>query len=119
MAAHPSQSSTAPKPTHSSTSTGGACANNSSTAALAVNNDLTATPFPYAFSPSTISVKCGGTVKITNNTSTTHTMTPNNGGFSDTQIGSGSVSVRMSYKGTFSFYCAYHSNMTGKVTVTS
>ena len=58
-------------------------------------------------------------MQITNNTVADHTMSPTSGGFSDTAVGaSGHATVRMSYKGTFSFYCMYHSNMTGKVTVT-
>jgi len=83
-------------------------------------DDATATPYPYAFSPASVSVACGGTVKVTNNTLTDHTMSPAHGGFSDSgDVPAGSMAtVRFSYRGTFSFFCTYHSNMTGSVKVT-
>lgn len=73
----------------------------------------------YAFSPQNVTVACGGVVAITNNSTAPHNVTPSHGGFA----GSGDIeptmggSVRMSYRGTFSFYCTIHSYMTGKITV--
>jgi plastocyanin len=74
----------------------------------------------YAFSPASLTVTCGGTVKISNNSTAPHTMSPSHGGFTD----SGDVeptmtaSVRFSYRGTFSFFCSIHPYMTGSVKAT-
>jgi plastocyanin len=83
-------------------------------------NDPTASPTaPYSFSPKSLAVTCGGTVKITNNTAYVHTMSPTSGGFTDSgDVGAGLMAtVRFSYRGTFGFYCGYHPNMNGTVKV--
>jgi plastocyanin len=109
---HPTVAKTSPKPTSTAASP---CPNNTSSTALAMVNSGT----EYAFSPASLSVTCGGTVKITNNSTYAHTMSPSHGGFSD----SGDVepamtaSVRFSYRGTFSFFCSIHTYMTGSVKV--
>jgi plastocyanin len=110
---HPTVMKTSAKPTATAAT---ACPNNTSSTSLAMVNSGT----EYAFSPASLTVTCGGTVKIANNSTAPHTMSPSHGGFAD----SGNVdptmtaSVRFSYRGTFSFFCNIHSYMTGSVTVT-
>lgn len=82
-------------------------------------DDPTGSPYPYAFSPKSVTVTCGGIVKATNNTLADHTMSPAHGGFTRSDVGSGmTASIRFSYRGTYGFYCSFHSNMTGTVNVT-
>lgn len=75
----------------------------------------------YAFSPTSLTVSCGGTVHITNNSTAQHNMSPSDGGFAasdDVNPPNGTTNVRFSYRGTYGFYCTIHPYMTGKVTVT-
>ncbi|MDQ1686450.1 MAG: Cupredoxin-like domain [Frankiaceae bacterium] len=74
----------------------------------------------YAFAPTSVTVSCGGTVKVTNNSTNEHTMTPNKGGFTGTSslAPTMSATVRFSYRGTYGFYCSIHPYMTGTVKVT-
>lgn len=115
MTPKPSATSAKPKPKPTSTAPV-ACPNNSSSTALSMVDSGTS----YAFSPSSLSVTCGGTVNITNNSTAPHTMSPTRGGFSD----SGDVNpamtakVRFSYRGTYGFFCSIHPYMTGTVKVT-
>jgi plastocyanin len=79
-----------------------------------------ATPYPYAFSPTSVTVGCGGTVHISNRTTTDHNVSPSHGGFtasSDVPMG-GTTSLRLFYKGNFGFYCTLHPTMTGTFHVT-
>ncbi len=119
MSSNPAVAATSTKPKPTSTAPT-ACANNSSVASLAMVNDPTGSPYPYAFSPKSVTVTCGGVVKVTNNTAYVHTVSPTHGGFADSGDVNAtmSASVRFSYPGTYGFYCVYHSNMTGTVTVT-
>jgi len=111
----PSATKTSAKPTPTSTAPA-ACPNNTSATSLTMVNSGAS----YAFSPSSLSVMCGGTVHITNNSTAPHTMSPSKGGFT----GTGTVdpamtaSVRFSYRGTYGFFCSIHTYMTGTVTVT-
>lgn len=77
-------------------------------------------PGMYRFSSSSITVTCGGSVALTNNSDTTHTFSPTRGGFADTgNIDRGKKrSVRMSYRGTYGFMCMIHNYMKGTVHVT-
>jgi plastocyanin len=110
--ATPRPTAASPKPTATAAKP---CADNTSSTSLAMVNSGT----EYAFSPTSLTVSCGGTVKITNNSTAPHTMSPTSGGFTD----SGDVeptmtaAVRFSYRGTFSFFCSIHPYMTGSVKV--
>lgn len=75
---------------------------------------------PYTFAPSSVSVRCGGTVSVTNDTTTTHTFSPTSGGFADTgnMSSHSSRTVRFSYRGTYGFICRIHTYMKGTVHVT-
>jgi len=74
----------------------------------------------YAFSPTSVTVDCGGIVKVTNNSTNTHNMSPSHGGFTGTSnlAPTMTANVRFSYRGTYGFYCSIHPYMTGSVTVT-
>jgi plastocyanin len=85
-----------------------------------MENDPTDPTYPYKFSSSNVSIACGGAVKLTNNSATTHTFSPTSGGFKNSgDINAGAATtVRFFYKGSYGFVCAYHSWMTGTIHVT-
>lgn len=85
-----------------------------------MQDDPTHPTTPYKYSSSSVSIVCGGSVKLTNNSSAAHTFTPKSGGFKDSgNINAGtSTAVRFFYKGSYGFVCSYHAWMTGTVHVT-
>jgi len=76
----------------------------------------------YAFSPFAITVKVGTKVTWTNKDSVTHTITSDSGSADVFDSGnvdqSGTYSHTFSGAGTFTYHCAVHPSMTGKVVVT-
>ena len=61
----------------------------------------------------------GGTVTVTNNDSTTHTWTANDGLFDSSGLSPGeSFEFTFDEAGTYTFFCNIHPNMTGSITVT-
>jgi predicted lipoprotein with Yx(FWY)xxD motif/plastocyanin len=77
----------------------------------------------FAFSPKVLTVAPGTTVLWTNNDSTAHTVTADNGGFDSGNLGPG-ASFRFTFAkaGTFAYYCRYHggpggTGMAGQVVV--
>ena len=73
----------------------------------------------FAFSPATISVKAGSTITVTNNDSTAHTFTADNGSFDTGKISPGkSATVTVADAGTFGYRCTIHTSMKGTVVVT-
>jgi predicted lipoprotein with Yx(FWY)xxD motif/plastocyanin len=76
------------------------------------------------FSPNTLTVKKGTTVKWTNGGSSAHTVTADDGAFqSDTLEAGGSFSFTFNEVGTFPYYCEIHGGkggqgMSGVITVT-
>ncbi len=75
----------------------------------------------FAFSPASITVRAGTTVTWTNNDSTAHTVTENDGqsGPASGDINPGrSYSFTFTKSGTYHYHCAIHSSMTGTVLVT-
>jgi len=72
----------------------------------------------FAFSPATLTVSVGTTVTWTNNDSTAHTVTSRTQTFDSGRLSQGqSFSYTFNQKGDFEYYCTYHPNMTGKVSV--
>ena len=71
-----------------------------------------------AFSPSTVTIAAGGSVTFRNDDDRAHTVTANDGAFNSGTIGEGG-SWKRTFKeaGTFSYLCAIHPEMTGKVVV--
>lgn len=73
-----------------------------------------------AFSPAAITVKKGSTVTWTNKDSVPHTVTGDESGNmdSDSLAKDDTYQFTFDQKGTFTYHCNFHSNMTGKVIVT-
>jgi plastocyanin len=70
----------------------------------------------FAFSPATLTVPLGTTVRWTNATSAPHTVTA--AGFDSGTIPSGGTySHTFTQAGAFSYHCAFHPNMTGTIIV--
>jgi len=74
----------------------------------------------FQFSPATVTVNLGDTVKWTNRGSSTHTSTSDTGAWNSGNLSPGqSFSRVFSAEGTFKFHCAIHTSMTGSVVVRS
>ncbi len=72
----------------------------------------------FAFTPATLTVAKGTTLKVTNADGTTHTFSAKNGAFSTGELAGGkSATVKLNTSGTFSFYCKIHNYMTGTLVV--
>lgn len=72
----------------------------------------------FAFSPSSIKVKVGDKVTWTNQDSTTHTVTADDGLFDSGDLAQGkSFSFTFTKAGTYTYHCAIHPSMTATVTV--
>ena len=72
----------------------------------------------FAFSPRTIEIRVGDTVRWTNRDSVEHTATARNGSFDTGLLSDGaSSSVRFTTAGTYRYVCTPHPDMTGTVVV--
>lgn len=85
----------------------------------------------YLFSPSSISISAGTTVKWTNNGPSTHTSTsdagvwnsgsispPSGGGSYGDSEAPGTYQRTFTVAGTFAYHCAFHSQMKATIVVT-
>ncbi|MDO8493636.1 MAG: plastocyanin/azurin family copper-binding protein [bacterium] len=73
----------------------------------------------FAYSPATITVKKGTTVKWTNNDSAPHTVTGINGGPASGTLNNGQTySYTFNSTGSFNYGCAFHGGMFATVNVT-
>jgi plastocyanin len=74
----------------------------------------------FAFGPASISVPVGSTVTWTNQDSTNHTVTADDGSFDSGPLAPGATfSQTFDTAGTFTYHCAIHSSMKGTITVTA
>jgi plastocyanin len=73
----------------------------------------------FAFSPATLTIPIGTTVTWTNNDTTAHTVTFDNGPFaSSSNLASGQTyAVTFDQAGTFNYHCSIHPSMVAKVIV--
>jgi len=71
----------------------------------------------FTFSPSTLQVKVGATVKVTNDDSPTHTWTGDDGSWDERLSPGSSATHTFDKAGTFSYHCSIHSSMKGTVVV--
>jgi plastocyanin len=72
----------------------------------------------FAFDPPTLTVPVGTTVTWTNNDSTAHTATADDGSFQSGHIDPGQTfSFTFNTAGTFNYHCEIHPNMTASITV--
>ncbi|MBI4714047.1 cupredoxin domain-containing protein [Candidatus Uhrbacteria bacterium] len=70
------------------------------------------------YTPSNVTVSAGRAVKFVNNGSTKHSASGDDGVWgTGTMTAGGSFIKYFKTAGTYSFHCAYHSNMTGTITV--
>ena len=90
-----------------------------SSAAQAGGTGMTVSIANFSFQPATIAVPVGATVTWTNNDTTGHTVTADDGSFkSDTLAPGATFSHTFAAAGTFAYHCSIHTSMTGTVTVT-
>lgn len=98
----------------------------SSTAAAAATTATPAQPtaattikiVSFKYQPPSLKVKAGARIRIDNSDSAEHTVTADNGAFdSGTVKPNGKGSVTFTKPGTYSYHCAFHAFMHGKVTV--
>ena len=74
----------------------------------------------FAFSPRTVEIRVGDTVRWTNRDSVAHSATAQNGSFDTGLLSDGeSGSVRFTAAGTYRYICTPHPDMTGTVVVRS
>jgi plastocyanin len=80
---------------------------------------VAATIKDFKFSPEPIQAKVGDVVAWTNNDSTTHTVTLDDGSCDGGQAAPGAtVALTFGKAGTYAYHCAIHSSMKGTVQVT-
>jgi plastocyanin len=73
----------------------------------------------FSFSPSTLSVRAGTTVTWTNNDSTAHTVTLDDGSAASADIASGATFQHtFTAAGSFTYHCRIHPTMTATIVVT-
>ena len=95
---------------------GGALALGVVGSALAAEEPVTIESF--AFDPADLTVSVGDTVTWTNKDSAAHTATADDGSFDTASISSGNAkSVTFSTAGTFTYHCAIHASMKGRIVV--
>jgi len=74
----------------------------------------------FAFTPVSLTINIGDSVKWTNSDPATHTVTSDTGAFNSTlQPSSGTFTFQFASAGTFAYHCAVHPSMTGSIIVRS
>jgi plastocyanin len=72
----------------------------------------------FAFTPEELTVASGDSVAVSNEDSTTHTFTSDDGGFDLSLAGGESGEVEVTAEaGEYEFHCTIHPSMTGTITV--
>jgi plastocyanin len=72
----------------------------------------------FQFTPSKVTIKVGGTVTWTNEGSSVHTVTADDGNFDSGQLQKGKTFSRtFDSAGTFSYHCSIHPSMKAQVIV--
>jgi len=84
--------------------------------AQAVTHDVSI--LNYAFSPQSLAIQAGDSVRFTNNDSPPHTATATGGEFDSGMLTTGmSFTAHFPSNGSIAYVCQYHSNMTGVINV--
>jgi plastocyanin len=97
-------------------STGGDNNNNSGTSVSVVSGAEFKTTTAYA--PNPVVINAGGTVTWTNNDTTTHTSTGDDGSWNSGSIAPGAKFSRtFATAGSYKYHCSFHPGMIGTVTV--
>jgi plastocyanin len=72
----------------------------------------------FTFTPANIRVSVGTTVTWTNNDAPTHTVSSRDGTFDSGSLSTGATfQYTFAQKGTYEYYCKFHTSMNGKVVV--
>jgi len=71
-----------------------------------------------AFAPAQVTAHVGDTIEWANADFLAHTATARNGAFDVMIAANGKASVTAKAAGTVDYYCKFHPNMTGQITVT-
>jgi len=88
------------------------------TAGGASGGSTTATIQNFAFHPATVNAKAGQKVTWSNDDSTTHTVTADDGSFDSGNLSPGkSFSTTLAKSGTVKYHCSIHSFMHGTISV--
>jgi plastocyanin len=75
---------------------------------------------PYGFSPKTITIRVGSSVKWVDNTDSPHTSHADSGTWNSGNIAvGGTFSFTFTRAGTYTYHCDYHPYMTGTIIVTA
>lgn len=73
----------------------------------------------FGYSPASIIIAAGDTVVFTNNDGAPHTATADSGAFDTGRLNRGaSAQLTFSTPGTYTYFCTFHRNMKGTITVT-
>jgi plastocyanin len=102
---------------------GAAPATGAPTAAAGAAGDAAVTAEGFAFKPLSVEVKAGGKVTWTNKDGAPHTTTSGKPGAKDGRwdgqlaASNGTFSFTFAQAGTYDFFCAIHTSMTGQVVV--
>lgn len=73
----------------------------------------------FMYSPASLTVKAGQAVTVTNQDSSTHTITASDKSFDSKDMAQGKTfTFTPSKAGTFTYICSIHQYMTGKIVVT-
>ena len=90
----------------------------STTAASTTAATTSVTIESFLFNPDSLTIKAGETVTWTNKDSMAHTVTEDKGVFDSGSINNGATySFTFKTAGTFTYHCAIHPSMTGKIIV--
>ena len=70
-----------------------------------------------AYAPAEVSAHVGDTVEWTNDDIVAHTATARNGAWDEIMQPNGKASITLKSPGTIEYYCRFHPNMVGSITV--
>jgi plastocyanin len=71
-----------------------------------------------AYGPGQVSAHVGDTIEWTNDDIVVHTATARNGAWDVTVQPKGKASITLKSAGTIEYYCRFHPNMVGAITIT-
>lgn len=71
----------------------------------------------FSFNPASITVKAGSVITFTNNDSVTHTVTADDGKFSQEVNTGKTTTITISDPGIYNYYCSIHPPMKGTIIV--
>jgi plastocyanin len=92
--------------------------NHGASAVVAHGHTARLTIANYAFTPASLTVTAGTTIRVTNHDSTAHTATARSGAFDSGTLKPGQTTTfTLRRPGVYPYYCQFHAFMTGTITV--